>query len=108
MLIFNFNVVFICKILNMYASLASLLRLPPPRKKVTRGKFAPAGQGCLLVMHPTPAGVLCGAGTPASDALAGRGRPEATVWRILGTLKGQVIRGALGLLASDAREEILP
>jgi hypothetical protein len=42
------------------------------------------------------------------DAPAGRGRPEATVWRILGALKGRVIGGALGLRASDTGEEILP
>jgi hypothetical protein len=45
MFIFNFNVVFICKILHMYASPVSLLRLPTPRRRVNRGKFAPAVRG---------------------------------------------------------------
>jgi hypothetical protein len=32
----------------MYASLVLLLRLPPPRRRVNWGKFAPAERG-----HPT-------------------------------------------------------
>jgi hypothetical protein len=31
----------------MYASPVSLLHLPPPRRRVNRGKFAPAGCGRL-------------------------------------------------------------
>jgi hypothetical protein len=34
-----------------YASPASLLRLPPPRRRLTRGKFAPARRGHTLVTH---------------------------------------------------------
>jgi hypothetical protein len=34
--IFNFNVVFICKILHMHASQALLLRRPPHRRNVIR------------------------------------------------------------------------
>jgi hypothetical protein len=56
----------------MYASPASLLRLPPHMKRVTLGKFAPAG----------------------------RGRLEAAVWKIFAALLGRVIRGELRLQAS--------
>jgi hypothetical protein len=72
MFIFNFNVVFICKIYHTYASPVSLLRLPPPRRRVNRGKFAPAE----------------------------RGRPKAAVWRIFTALLGRVIREELCLRAS--------
>jgi hypothetical protein len=44
----------------------------------------------------------------AENAAAGQGRPEATIWRILAALKGQVIQEALPLRASDAGEEIPP
>jgi hypothetical protein len=64
----------------MCASTASLLRLPPPRRRVIRGKFAPAG----------------------------RGRPEAGVWRILVALLERMNRGELRLRASDAGERIPP
>jgi hypothetical protein len=64
----------------MYASPASLLRFPPPRKSVIRGKFAPDG----------------------------RGRPEAGVWLILVALFEWVNRGELRLRASDAGERIPP
>jgi hypothetical protein len=72
--------VFICKIQHMYASQASLLRLPPPRRRVTRGKFAFAGRGRPLVIHlrsGTPASVLLKGGTPRGDSLAyfGRSKP---------------------------------
>jgi hypothetical protein len=72
MFIFNFNVIFICKIYHMYVSPGSLLRLPPPRRRVNQGKFSPAG----------------------------RGRPEVAVWRIFSALLEQVIWGELRLRAS--------
>jgi hypothetical protein len=67
----------------MYALPASLFGLPPPRRRVTRGKFALAGRGHPLVMllrAGTTASVLqrggdarqgcsCGEGTPASVLL---------------------------------------
>jgi hypothetical protein len=59
----------------MYASPVSLLRLPPPRRRVNRGKFAPAG----------------------------RERPEAAVCQIFAALLGQVIWGELRLRASWCR-----
>jgi hypothetical protein len=34
----------------MYASPASLFSLPPPSRRGTRGKFAPAERGRMLVM----------------------------------------------------------
>jgi hypothetical protein len=56
----------------MYALPVSLLRLPPPRRRVNLGKFAPAG----------------------------RGHPEAAVWWIFAALFGRAIRGELRLQAS--------
>jgi hypothetical protein len=53
----------------MYASPASLLRLPPPKRRVIRGKFAPVG----------------------------RVRPEVGVWRILVALLERVNCGELRL-----------
>jgi hypothetical protein len=90
----------------MYASPVSLLSLPPPRRLVNRGKFAPAGRGRPLVIllwggdgrwcAPAERGhlpeLLPRTGTPARDAPARRGCPEATVWRILGALKERVIK----------------
>jgi hypothetical protein len=64
----------------MYASPASLLCLPPPKRRVTWGKFAPAGWG----------------------------RPEEAVWQISAALIGRVIRGELRPRASDAGEGIPP
>jgi hypothetical protein len=46
----------------MYALLVSFLRFPPPRRKVNRGKFAPAGRGHL----------------------------EAAVWQIFAALLGHI------------------
>jgi hypothetical protein len=42
---------------------------------------------------------------PKSDALVGRGHPEETFCRILGALKGRVIRGAVCYWAHDAGEQ---
>jgi hypothetical protein len=52
----------------MYASPESLLHLPPPRRRVTRGKFALAGRGRPLVMHLR-------SGVARYCAPAERGRP---------------------------------
>jgi hypothetical protein len=79
----------------MYASPVSLLGLPPPRRRVNQGKFAPAERGRppeLLLRSGTRLLVRsCGAWTPARAAPAESGRPEATVWRILRALKERVI-----------------
>jgi hypothetical protein len=65
----------------MYASPVSLLLLPPPRRRVNRGKFAPAGRGLPLVMLLRPLVHSCGVGTPARDAPAERGRPPELLLR---------------------------
>jgi hypothetical protein len=58
----------------MYALPVSLLRLPPPRRRVNQGKFAPAGRG--------------------------RQEVPVAVWWTFAALLEQVIRGELRLRAS--------
>jgi hypothetical protein len=75
----------------MYASPVSLLRLPPPRRRVNRGKFAPAQRGnarqscscgagtaasALLRSRDARQSCSCGAGTPGGDSLVDFGRSE--------------------------------
>jgi hypothetical protein len=96
----------------MCALPALLLRLPPRRRRVARGKFAICGAGTpasdILAERGRPLVCSLGAGTTTSDAPAGRGHPEVTVWWILGDLKWRVIQVAVHLRASDAGEEIPP
>jgi hypothetical protein len=85
----------------MYASPASLLRLPTPRRRVTQGKICACGVGTPASDAPAERGRplvwSCGAGMPASDATAGQGHPEATILRILGALKERAIHWGLRL-----------
>jgi hypothetical protein len=64
----------------MYASPASLLRLPPPRRRVNRGKFALAELGRLperlLQSVDSRQSCACGAWTPGGANLADFGRSK--------------------------------
>jgi hypothetical protein len=64
----------------MYASLTSLLCLPPPRRRVNRGKFAPAERGRppeqLLQSADARQSCACEAWTPRGAILVDFGRSK--------------------------------